>query len=68
MNLYVALLETQQEGIQYLWVDALCINQADEYEKAAQIKQMGQIYSMAEKVIAWLGLEPGTHVTAGQWV
>ena len=39
-----------------LWVDALCINQADEYEKREQIQNMGTIFQNAERVIAWVGV------------
>jgi len=38
-----------------LWVDALCINQADADEKASQIGKMREIYNGAWAVIAWLG-------------
>ncbi|KAK8017044.1 hypothetical protein PG993_015233 [Apiospora rasikravindrae] len=44
-----------------LWVDAVCINQQDTYERNAQVQRMGDIYSSAESVIAWLG--PGTHLS-----
>ncbi|KAK1758115.1 heterokaryon incompatibility protein-domain-containing protein [Echria macrotheca] len=38
-----------------LWIDALCINQSDEAERAAQVAKMRTIYSTAWTVIAWLG-------------
>ncbi|KAK0654860.1 heterokaryon incompatibility protein-domain-containing protein, partial [Cercophora newfieldiana] len=38
-----------------LWIDALCINQADPDEKSKQIPLMAAIYRDATKVIAWLG-------------
>ncbi|KAJ1333112.1 HET domain-containing protein [Microdochium nivale] len=38
-----------------LWVDALCINQQDVTERAAQVNMMGRIYSSASDVIVWLG-------------
>ncbi|KAF9869881.1 hypothetical protein CkaCkLH20_12680 [Colletotrichum karsti] len=41
-----------------LWVDAVCINQADDDEKAAQVQMMGKIYSSAHRVLAFLGNEP----------
>ncbi|EXK81565.1 hypothetical protein FOQG_13983 [Fusarium oxysporum f. sp. raphani 54005] len=39
----------------WLWVDQLCINQADEVEKSHQVHQMHHIYREADQVIAWLG-------------
>ena len=38
-----------------LWVDAMCINQNDPDEKSEQVPIMGEIYSRATKVYAWLG-------------
>jgi hypothetical protein len=40
-----------------LWIDAICINQADIAERGAQVANMGNIYRLASKVIAWLGSE-----------
>ncbi|KAK4954613.1 hypothetical protein LTR10_008046 [Elasticomyces elasticus] len=38
-----------------LWIDALCINQGHEEEKAQQIALMGHIYNKAERLLIWLG-------------
>lgn len=38
-----------------VWIDAICINQADETEKFGQLKLMPQIYSNARQVVIWLG-------------
>lgn len=38
-----------------LWVDAVCINQTDNDEKAKQIRLMGEIYSQARRVLIYLG-------------
>ena len=38
-----------------LWIDALCINQADLAERAQQVRHMRQIYQNATGVIVWLG-------------
>ncbi|KAF2169445.1 hypothetical protein M409DRAFT_20664 [Zasmidium cellare ATCC 36951] len=38
-----------------IWVDAICINQADTSEKNHQIQQMDSIYSQSQAVRAWLG-------------
>ncbi|KAI0126973.1 heterokaryon incompatibility protein-domain-containing protein [Xylariales sp. AK1849] len=40
----------------HIWIDALCINQADIQERNHQVPMMGDIYEGAEKVIVWLGL------------
>ncbi|KAM0543293.1 hypothetical protein ACHAPJ_012377 [Fusarium lateritium] len=39
---------------QLLWVDALCINQEDPHERADQVASMGDIYSRATYVLAFL--------------
>ncbi|KAI0151361.1 heterokaryon incompatibility protein-domain-containing protein [Pestalotiopsis sp. NC0098] len=38
-----------------LWIDAICINQDNNNEKAAQISLMTRIYSRAKTVLLWLG-------------
>ena len=38
-----------------LWIDALCINQADLTERSAQVSMMGDIYQSATNVVVWLG-------------
>lgn len=40
-----------------LWVDAVCINQNDIDERNAQVLRMGDIYSLAARVVIWLGPE-----------
>lgn len=65
-SLHGALLELRRPDTpRWLWVDALCINQSDQSEKAVQLKLMARIYRSAEEVAAWLGpltrtLEPVT--------
>lgn len=39
----------------FLWIDAICINQADLEERSAQVRIMPRIYSNADCVIVWLG-------------
>jgi hypothetical protein len=38
-----------------LWIDAVCINQADELEKSWQVQQMWIIYNSAGYMATWLG-------------
>lgn len=38
-----------------IWIDAICINQNDEIERADQVRKMREIYSGAWMVVAWLG-------------
>ncbi|KAJ9421384.1 heterokaryon incompatibility protein-domain-containing protein [Fusarium oxysporum] len=38
-----------------LWIDQICINQADNKEKGQQVAMMGSIYSSATQVLVWLG-------------
>lgn len=55
-NLNDALLHLRQENIQvYLWVDAICINQQDDEERASQVAKMSLVYSRAANVCIWLG-------------
>ncbi|KAK4099351.1 HET-domain-containing protein, partial [Parathielavia hyrcaniae] len=40
-----------------VWIDAICINQADDQEKSQQLPLMRDIYSRAKKVVVWPGDE-----------
>jgi hypothetical protein len=44
-----------------VWVDAVCINQADNAERTQQVQLMRQIYQSADEVIAWLGTVYGVN-------
>lgn len=37
------------------WIDAVCINQSNVFERNHQVSQMGHIYSSAASVLMWLG-------------
>jgi hypothetical protein len=54
------VLSTSEEEL-LIFVDQLCINQDDNLEKVQQVKIMGEIYTKARRVIAWLG--PSTAVS-----
>ena len=38
-----------------IWIDAICINQADEFEKSEQVRQMPKIYGECWQTSIWLG-------------
>lgn len=40
-----------------LWIDAICINQANREEKSFQVSIMSSIYQNAKRVVIWLGPE-----------
>ncbi|OAA65809.1 Heterokaryon incompatibility [Niveomyces insectorum RCEF 264] len=55
-NLYAALRRLRQPSVsRVMWVDAVCINQADNLEKSSQIQLMGEIYRRGDRTIIWLG-------------
>lgn len=57
-NLYLAMLHLRSPTHPLtLWVDAICINQADMEERNAQVAMMSFIYTRALKVAAWLGVK-----------
>lgn len=41
--------------VRKLWIDAVCINQADIYERNHQVQIMRDVYTNADKVLVWLG-------------
>ena len=55
-NLFEALKRLQHADYTVpIWIDAICINQADKQEKNQQVQQMGDIYRSAQLVIGMLG-------------
>jgi hypothetical protein len=55
-NLYAALLRLRDASFpRIIWIDAICINQADDEEKEYQIQFMANIYGRANRVVVWLG-------------
>ena len=56
-NLEAFLRQRQTEHEQRpLWIDAVCINQADVLEKTAQVLKMADIYEKCTWLTIWLGL------------
>ncbi|KAG7009435.1 hypothetical protein G7Y79_00002g005500 [Physcia stellaris] len=63
-NLHDALVQLRQDGLRNpIWIDAICINQADADERARQVRLMRQIFSRAEMVHIWLGKESADTLT-----
>ncbi|PYI13974.1 hypothetical protein BO99DRAFT_371226, partial [Aspergillus violaceofuscus CBS 115571] len=61
-NLQAALRRLRRQSKnRKLWVDAICINQANRQEKNVQIRLMRRIYAEASRVLVWLG--PGDRDT-----
>lgn len=54
-SLEVALRELRRRRVPTAWVDALCIDADNSYEKVCQLSQMSKIFSKASKVVVWLG-------------
>jgi len=44
-----------RDKARYIWIDAICINQASTAEKNIQVSMMAEIYSKATLVVVWLG-------------
>ena len=58
-NLAAALRQLRRDrgprrGLPY-WIDAICINQADDIERSEQVGLMNKIYQKAAAVTIWLG-------------
>ncbi|KAJ2983498.1 hypothetical protein NQ176_g657 [Zarea fungicola] len=47
-----------------LWIDAICINQQDDVEKALQVQDMANIFKRSSRVLIWLGeeIDPKIHL------
>lgn len=55
-NLEIALRYLRKpDEPRVLWVDALCIDQEDTGEKSSQVQRIGEIFSSANSILAWLG-------------
>jgi hypothetical protein len=66
-NLYAALRRLKQRTQPVtLWVDFLCINQADDEERTHQVSMMRDIFANCNEVIIWLGVR-GREDDLGQW-
>ncbi|KAF7722090.1 hypothetical protein EC973_003705 [Apophysomyces ossiformis] len=48
----IKLCKLWRSHIRYIWIDVVCINQADKEHRKMAIKNMDKIYEKAEKIIA----------------
>ena len=56
--LYYLGIASRHADWNYLWVDAICIDQGNDNERNAQVSYMDQTYGNATCVSVWLGLVP----------
>jgi hypothetical protein len=55
-NLEIALWHLRRtDELRVLWIDAVCINQADIAERSNEAARMDDIFSRARQVVFWLG-------------
>jgi hypothetical protein len=55
VNLHAALWHLRNRAIEWVWIDAICINQQDRKERGHQVRNMAKIYGKAHRVVVWLG-------------
>lgn len=68
-NLDAALRDLRHpKGFWVLWVDAICIDQANQQERSRLIPRMQEIYDAAKIVLVWLGPKTGFTDTAFDFV
>ncbi|KAK4499203.1 hypothetical protein PRZ48_009716 [Zasmidium cellare] len=59
-NLFNFLLQYRKSSrddfhLDYIWIDAICIDQANDHEKSNQVASMMVFYQRAKQVLVWLG-------------
>lgn len=68
-NLFSALRHLRNEHApRRLWIDAICINQADIEERGHQVSLMRGIFKLSERTIVWLGEESEDSAVAIQLI
>ena len=55
VELWTAAVQQRGWPDDWLWIDALCIDQSDARERTHQVKIMSEIFGRADQVISWLG-------------
>jgi hypothetical protein len=65
-NVHAAMCQLRSRGRpRTLWIDQVCINQADLQERHRQVCLMGEVYTSAQRVVVWLGSADAA--TEGAW-
>jgi len=65
-NLYAALRHLRHsKNTRVMWIDAICINQADMEERKSQVNMMRRIYQQASTVVIWLGSPLDSYLDLG---
>ena len=55
-NLFAAIRRARDKTLPtVIWVDMICIHQADLSERSQQVSMMREIFEQAQKVLCWLG-------------
>ncbi|CZR69694.1 uncharacterized protein PAC_19594 [Phialocephala subalpina] len=49
------LINLDRGGVKWIWIDQICINQANSEEKGIQVNMMREIYQKSEGTVVWLG-------------
>jgi hypothetical protein len=49
------LLQMDRDSYEWLWIDAICIDLANDCERTHQVRLIADIYGKAYRVIVWLG-------------
>ncbi|KAI1180213.1 heterokaryon incompatibility protein-domain-containing protein [Nemania sp. FL0916] len=47
--------QVKNTPVEYIWIDALCIDQSNVPERTAQVAMMRDIYAKSSRIIIWLG-------------
>ncbi|KAI1133131.1 heterokaryon incompatibility protein-domain-containing protein [Nemania abortiva] len=59
-NLYAALHQLRERALHdWIWIDAICIDQNDDAERSWQVNEMRSIFALADRVYCWLGPATG---------
>lgn len=53
---------------EWIWIDQICINQADGGERCHQVNQMGEVYAATTNTIMWPGLMPPLATVAHEFL